>query len=74
MSVLATGNKVAPKTLAAGSVKNTGSQSSGPLTKAGKQVGSSLNSLSTKVSDTVKKVTGGRAGGAKADAASTSDK
>ena len=67
MSVLATGNKVTPKTLAAGSVKNTGSQSSGPLTKAGKQFSSSLKSLSTKVSDTVKKVTGGRAGGTSSD-------
>jgi hypothetical protein len=67
MSVLATGNKVTPKTLAAGSVKNTGSQSSGPLTKASKQFGSSLKSLSTKVSNTVKKVTGGRAGGTSSD-------
>jgi len=71
-SVLATGNKVTPKTLAAGSVKNTGSQSSGSLKKAGKQFSSSLTSLSTKFSGTVKKVTGGLAGGAKADAASTS--
>jgi hypothetical protein len=62
-SVLAAGNKVAPKTFAAGSVKNTGSQSSGSLKKAGTQVSSSLKSLSTKVKDTVKKVTGGRAGG-----------
>jgi len=66
-SVLATGNKVTPKTLAAGIVKNTGSQSSGSLKKAGTQVSSSLKSLSTKVSDTVKKVTGGRAGGANSD-------
>jgi hypothetical protein len=73
-SVLATGNKVAPKTFAAGSVRNTGSQSSGPLTKAGTQVTSSLTSLSNKVSATVKKVTGKLAGGAKADAASTTDK
>ena len=65
-SLLATGNnKFAPKTFATGSFNRAGSQLSGSLTKAGKQFSSSLNSLSKTVSDTVSRVTGALAGGAK---------
>ena len=64
-SLLATGNKFAPTTFATGSFNRAGSQLSGSLTKAGEQFSSSLNSLSKTVSDTVSRVTGALAGGAK---------
>ena len=56
-SVLAAGNKVAPKTFAAGSVNRSGSKVSGSLTKASTQVSSSLSSLKEKVAGAVSKVT-----------------
>ena len=65
-SLLATGNnEFAPTTFATGSVNRAGSQLSGSLTKAGEQFSSSRNSLSKTVSDTVSRVTGALAGGAK---------
>ena len=63
--LLATGNKFAPTTFATGSSNGAGSQPSGSLTKTGKQFSSPLNSLSKTVSDTVSRVTGALAGGAK---------
>ena len=78
-SLLATGNKFAPTTFATGSFNRAGSQLSGSVTKAGEQFSSSLNQISSslnsslkKFSDTVNRVTGGLAGGADADAASSS--
>jgi len=67
-SVLAAGNKVAPKTFAAASANRSGSQLSGPLKKVGTQVSPSLSSLKEKVAGAVSKVTKGtKAGAASSD-------
>jgi hypothetical protein len=64
-SVPAAGNKVAPTTVAAGTVTGAGSQLSGSLTKAPKQVGSALISPSKKAATTVSKAGAASTGGKK---------